>query len=309
MHPLSASVAFASLSCFVTYFSSDAFGESPKSLVHPLQDALTIQAEEFSSHKNVSVVQDGDGARIGIVTRTQTDSTDVASAIWSFRTIEEGTYLLEFRYASSEKRPGQLSLNGNTVSQNSMGLETGGGSTRRQSWTIQGVFEFEKGVNQLEFQSKGDWANLDAIRLTLRKDNKQLTEEEYAKRCTKSSSCETYVGRTCSFESGRFGPGVTEEQYTQEKRPSAEQFCGVDTYYKVPRKCGYGSQIDAKIANPKDVYDMCGLLRVNRDFCLNERFQNYRFSSFGPESGKTGQDICDSLLEEFKQANIFLLYR
>ena len=174
---------------------------------------------------------------------------------------------------------------------------------------MQGVFEFKKGINHLEFQKKGPWARLDQLRLTRRSNPLQLSQDEYTKRCTKNSSCEQNVGRTCSIESGTLGPAVTKEEYTKVQRPPTDQYCGIDTHYNIPRKCGQGSQLDTAIANKKDHYNLCGLVRVNRDFCLNEKFQKYRFSTLSTHAGKTGKDICDEMLGKLKEAAIFPLYR
>ena len=294
--------------CLLSFSTSLAHADASKT-AHKLEDNLSIQAEEASKSRSIAVLNEGDGARIGVLVRSEESPKAVPSATWSFRTIEAGNYLVEFRYASPEERPGELRLNDRLVSQTSMGQKTRDGKPRSQNWFVQGVFEFEKGVNHLEFQNQGDWANLDQIRLTRRSGSLQLSPEEYKKNCTKGARCEQNVGRTCSLESGTFGPGVIEEKYTTVKRPSAEQYCGIDTHYNVPRKCGKGIQIDSKIANRKDQYDLCGLVRVNRDFCLTERFQKHRFGSLSKQAGKTGQDICDEMLGKLKEADIFLLYR
>ena len=223
--------------------------------------------------------------------------------------LEAGTYLVEFRYAADEARPGNLHLNDSLVSTTSMGQETGGWKPRNQNWIVQGVFEFKKGVNHMSFQSAGPWAHLDQIQLTRRKAQKQLSADEYKKNCGKRSQCESNVGRTCSLTSGLLGPGVSDEKYTQPKRLAPDQYCGIDTHYNIPRKCGSGSQIDTAVANTKDTYNLCEFVRVNRDFCFTQRLQDYRFSSLSPQKGKTGADICTSLKKQLKDANIFLLHR
>ncbi len=276
---------------------------------HKVEDALTIQAENFSQQDAIGILDKDDGAKIGVLVNTDTAGERIAKATWSFRTIEAGTYLLEFRYAAAEESAGTLRLNNTIVSQSSMGLSTGGGNPRKQSWVVQGVFEFKKGINHLAFEKQGPWARLDQIRLTRRDGALQLTKEEYTKRCGKDSSCEQGAGRTCSLVSGTLGPAVTKEEYTKVQRPPSGQYCGIDTHYNTPRKCGFGSQIDTAVANSKDHYDLCGLVRVNRDFCLTERFQAHRFSSLSTHAGKTGKDICDEMLGKLRDANIFLLYR
>ena len=70
-----------------------------------------------------------------------------------------------------------------------------------------------------------------------------------------------------------------------------------------------GVKIDTHIANTKDQYNLCTFVRGNRDFCIQERFQNHLFSELSAEKIKTRVDHCNALLDRLAEADILLLYR
>ena len=122
---------------------------------------LDREAEDFQ-RGNVSVIDTGNGADIGIISDPGSQQNFVE---WDFDLPADGQYVLQFRYAADQSRPGPLSINGTVVKTEAISQTTGGWGPLNQQWFTEGQFPFAVGTNVIRLESQPCMSHLDRIRL------------------------------------------------------------------------------------------------------------------------------------------------
>ncbi|MEO2027701.1 MAG: DUF1549 domain-containing protein [Fuerstiella sp.] len=131
---------------------------------------LNRQAENFQ-RGNAATLKTGYGEAIGIISDRRAQLTWVE---WDFDIKQKGNYLLQFRYAALNARPGTLSINGHVVKKPAVNQQTGGWMPLHQKWLAEGDFPFEAGMNTVRFESEPLMSHIDRVRL-IRADGDDLT--------------------------------------------------------------------------------------------------------------------------------------
>jgi hypothetical protein len=128
----------------------------------PAQPGETRRVVEAEKFDRGNVVRDFQtyGEGIGVIHNVQTP--DVAE--WDIE-VPAGNYQIELRYASNEKRPVKLSLNGKVIKQQTAGQDTGSFQRGGQRWEVQGIFSFQNGKNTLRLDCDGPIPHFDKILL------------------------------------------------------------------------------------------------------------------------------------------------
>ncbi|MDG1896927.1 MAG: DUF1549 domain-containing protein [Fuerstiella sp.] len=131
---------------------------------------LNRQAEDFQ-RGNAAILQTGYGEGIGIISDPGAQRTWVE---WDFHIKKTATYLIQFRYAALNTRPGELSINGRVVNKTAVNQKTGGWMPPYQKWLTEGRFLLEAGKNIVRFESEPVMSHIDRIRL-IRADGDELS--------------------------------------------------------------------------------------------------------------------------------------
>ena len=124
-------------------------------------EILNRQAENFQ-RGNAAILKTEYGDGIGIISDPGAQNT---WAEWDFDIQTQGTYLLQFRYAALNARPGTLSINGRIVNETAVNQKTGGWMPPHQKWITEGTFAFAEGMNTVRFESEPVMSHIDRIRL------------------------------------------------------------------------------------------------------------------------------------------------
>ena len=111
---------------------------------------IEIPAIKFD-RGNVNRDTDNYGKGIGVINNVGTP--DIAE--YDVNIPVAGNYQLELRYASAEKRPVHLVINGKLVKEDAAGKITGSFFPDGQKWELQGVYAFHQGKNVVKIESDG----------------------------------------------------------------------------------------------------------------------------------------------------------
>lgn len=117
------------------------------------------EAEDFDDG-NASVVADGSGEGIGIVSDQGGQATYLE---YSFNVPEPGEYQLELRYAAAQSRPARLIVNGELKKANAMAEITGGWMPGDQRWFHEGRFLLSAGRNVVRLETSSVMSHLDKL--------------------------------------------------------------------------------------------------------------------------------------------------
>lgn len=119
---------------------------------------LIVEAEKFDRG---NLMRDFEiyGRDIGVIYNIGTP--DVAE--WDVNIPAAGNYQVELRYASSEKRPVKLSLNGKVIRESVAGQITGSFQPDGQKWEVGGIFSFNEGKNTLRIDCETAIPHFDKI--------------------------------------------------------------------------------------------------------------------------------------------------
>jgi len=123
---------------------------------------VLVEAEKFL-RGDVQVTTTGFGQGIGII-----ESAGRSKAFTEYEVVlpTAGDYLLAIRYASGERRPVRVSLDGKVVKQDAAARVTGGFNTAEQEWEGEVTFSATAGKHVLRVdQSAGSLPHLDKIAL------------------------------------------------------------------------------------------------------------------------------------------------
>ena len=130
-------------------------------------EILNRQAENFQ-RGNAAILKTGYGEGIGIISDPGAQHT---WAEWDFVIKTQGTYLVQFRYAALNARPGTLSINSRVVNKTAVDQKTGGWMPPHQKWISEGTFAFAAGKNTVRFESAPVMSHIDRMRLIRVDDN------------------------------------------------------------------------------------------------------------------------------------------
>lgn len=131
-------------------------GPIPVSAFDVPGNAITLEAERFTEG-NVIVDNSGYGAGIGVVLSPKTP----AHAVYDLSVPAPGPYAMWARYASMDRRPLTLSINGKIVSSSACAEPTDGWFPVNQAWLKLGTFELRAAKNILRLESVGPFPHLD----------------------------------------------------------------------------------------------------------------------------------------------------
>ena len=124
-------------------------------------EILNRQAENFQ-RGNADFLMSVFGAGIVIISDPGAQNTWVE---WDLDIKEQGVYVVQFRYAALNTRPGTLSINSRVVNETAVNRKTGGWMPSHQKWTTEGTFAFAAGKNTVRFESEPVMSHIDRIRL------------------------------------------------------------------------------------------------------------------------------------------------
>jgi cytochrome c553 len=134
--------------------------------MHPLADTPAlpgesrqiIEAENYDrGNANKDFVVYGKG--IGIIHTTALPTT----AEWDVTVPKAGFYQIDLRYASGEKRPVHLMLNGKVVKADAAGQVTGSFQPEGQKWEAQGLYLFNAGKNTVRIECDNSIPHFDKL--------------------------------------------------------------------------------------------------------------------------------------------------
>ena len=128
--------------------------------------AKVIEAEDFT-RANVDIDRGGFGAGIGVITSPKPP----AFAEYMLTVASAGSYQLELRCASAERRPVTVRLNGEKVNDSACAEITGGWGPEAQAWQPVGVYRFEAGANLLRLERSGPIPHIDKLAVILAGSN------------------------------------------------------------------------------------------------------------------------------------------
>ncbi len=134
--------------------------------LHPLADTPVapgefrqiIEAENYNrgnANKDFEVY----GKGIGIIHTTALPTT----AEWDINAPTAGLYQIDLRYASAEKRPVRLLLNGKVVNADAAGQITGSFQPEGQRWEAQGTYLFSVGKNTVRIECDNSIPHFDKL--------------------------------------------------------------------------------------------------------------------------------------------------
>ena len=137
-----------------------------RSSLHSLADSTQkfaykkiVEAENYNRSEGIAKDFDGYGKGIGVIHSVGAP----CSAEWDVDVQATGNYQVELRYASGEKRPVKLIVNGKVVRESTAGTVTGGFFPDAQKWEPQGVFPFVAGKNTIRIERPGDIPHFDKV--------------------------------------------------------------------------------------------------------------------------------------------------
>ncbi len=134
--------------------------------MHPLADTPAlpgesrqiIEAENYNrGNANKDFVVYGKG--IGIIHTTALPTT----AEWDVTVPQAGLYQIDLRYASAEKRPVRLMLNGKVVKADAAAQVTGSFQPDGQRWEAQGLYLFNAGKNTVRIECDNSIPHFDKL--------------------------------------------------------------------------------------------------------------------------------------------------